>query len=373
MLIECSKRLFGDLAYRTLRPSASYDKKFIWVATEFYDESFEQWILMANVATGFCVATRMEKEGEDPFSLSHLTEKYDNEIILTALRQAFEHEGFDKELIEAYLNSASDIRMVRGTEHQPMMNRLNRWNKLLLEEGEEFHIRASQISAKAIRIDGKQTVPRDAMREVLEEKGEAVSAELVPFATMKVTLRLGAPYKVYRNLEVPLDTTLGKLHEIIQIAFGWDDAHLHEFAAGPYRIGPKEEMESMMFSPFQEEPINEDEITVGEIARSFKRITYTYDFGDNWEHLITFSKRVLRPLGSEVVCTGGKGDTPWEDCGGAGGYQYMMEVLEDPEDEEYEGIREWTNDNSLSRLFFPESINAELKGILSRKKRRRFW
>ena len=56
MLIECSKRLFRDLAYRTLRPSASYDEKFIWVATEFYDESFEQWILMANVATGFCVA-----------------------------------------------------------------------------------------------------------------------------------------------------------------------------------------------------------------------------------------------------------------------------------------------------------------------------
>jgi hypothetical protein len=38
-----------------------------------------------------------------------------------------------------------------------------------------------------------------------------------------------------RQVEVPSDLTLAGLHEIIQILFGWDGAHLYEFVVGRRR------------------------------------------------------------------------------------------------------------------------------------------
>lgn len=34
---------------------------------------------------------------------------------------------------------------------------------------------------------------------------------------------------VWRRIEVPADFTLPQLHSVLQIAFGWEDRHLHEF------------------------------------------------------------------------------------------------------------------------------------------------
>ena len=373
MLIECSAKLFRGFGYRTLRPTASYAERFTWVATGFIDDEYDQWILLANIATGFCVVTREDPDPDEIAALSRLYEKYDDEIILSAMRAAFLREGFDEALIESYLTEGAVITMKSGASAQSMMNRLSRWKKLFEESEEDFTDLASSLSSKAIRIDGNKIVPVEAMKAALESKDSEIAAEMIPMVKMKITLRLPAPYKVYRDLEVPVTASLGKLHEIIQAAFEWDNAHLHEFKAGSYTIGPEEDEADSMFSFFREEPINEDEITVGEIAQSFKQFTYIYDFGDYWEHLITFKKGILRPVGSEVTCTGGKGDTPWEDCGGPGGYMYMMEVLEDPTNAEYEEIKEWTEGDLIPRFFTKEGTNVMLKGILSRPKLSRFF
>jgi len=45
---------------------------------------------------------------------------------------------------------------------------------------------------------------------------------------LKVTLRDIRP-PVWRRLLVPGRMTLGDLHDAIQVAMGWDDAHLHAF------------------------------------------------------------------------------------------------------------------------------------------------
>lgn len=37
----------------------------------------------------------------------------------------------------------------------------------------------------------------------------------------------------------------------------------------------------------------------------------------------------------------GKGQCPPEDCGGSWGYENIKEILENPDDEEYETYREW--------------------------------
>ena len=53
-----------------------------------------------------------------------------------------------------------------------------------------------------------------------------------PVYQIKVGLR-GATPPIWRRLEVPADISLARLHTVIQIAFGWDDSHLHVFET-PY-------------------------------------------------------------------------------------------------------------------------------------------
>ena len=40
---------------------------------------------------------------------------------------------------------------------------------------------------------------------------------------------------IWRRLRLPASTTLAQLHQVIQVAFGWEDAHLHAFEIGGRR------------------------------------------------------------------------------------------------------------------------------------------
>jgi hypothetical protein len=37
---------------------------------------------------------------------------------------------------------------------------------------------------------------------------------------------------IWRRVFVPQSVTLAKLHQVIQIAMGWTNSHLHEFTIG---------------------------------------------------------------------------------------------------------------------------------------------
>jgi len=48
---------------------------------------------------------------------------------------------------------------------------------------------------------------------------------------IKVTL-LGSDPKIWRRLLVPANLTLAALHNVLQVAMGWDSSHLYEFRKG---------------------------------------------------------------------------------------------------------------------------------------------
>ena len=45
---------------------------------------------------------------------------------------------------------------------------------------------------------------------------------------IKFALR-GVSPMVWRRMKIPGNTSLAKLHDIIQLIFDWDDTHLHQF------------------------------------------------------------------------------------------------------------------------------------------------
>lgn len=52
-----------------------------------------------------------------------------------------------------------------------------------------------------------------------------------PVYQLKVTLDCIKP-RIWRRLVVPSDIMLDKLHEVLQVAMGWTNSHLHQFIVG---------------------------------------------------------------------------------------------------------------------------------------------
>jgi hypothetical protein len=187
--------------------------------------------------------------------------------------------------------------------------------------------------------------------------GDGSTVEDGALLQLKVTLRGVSKPPVWRRVLVPATITLGDLHEVIASAMGWGGGHLHVFSDGAVEYGtPDGEL------GFEDE----DAIALDEVlSEPGDRITYTYDFGDDWEHDIRLEK-VLPPDPGAVVpaCLAGKGACPPEDCGGAWGYADLKEAIADPAHDEHAELLGWLGLDDPSDFapaaFDLDSANARL-------------
>ena len=123
---------------------------------------------------------------------------------------------------------------------------------------------------------------------------------------LKVALRHSRP-PIWRTVQVPLQFTLGDLHRIIQVLFGWDGDHLHDFTVGTTRYS----------DPFFEldETEDEEEVRLRNAfpADSRKSVIYEYDFATSWVHEITREKVFeIDPARSYPACVAFSGEQPVE-------------------------------------------------------------
>ena len=83
---------------------------------------------------------------------------------------------------------------------------------------------------------------------------------------------------------------------------------------------------------------NERSITLCDVApRTGDRFTYTYDFGDDCEHVIVVEKLVPRATGTRYPrCADGGRACPPEDCGGVRGNHEMLCAARETGCEEHE-------------------------------------
>ncbi len=93
---------------------------------------------------------------------------------------------------------------------------------------------------------------------------------------LKIVLRDVSPM-VWRRVVVNGGTTLAELHDVIQVAMGWEDEHLHRFHVhgqdhGLAKIG------TAGFGNPRGTRLIDLRLRVGE------RFTYEYNFHGPWEH-----------------------------------------------------------------------------------------
>jgi hypothetical protein len=141
---------------------------------------------------------------------------------------------------------------------------------------------------------------------------------------------------------------------------GWENRHLFEFNINGLRIGePHEDDEGWGGKLI-------DSLTVplaSMIKTTKEKFTYTYDFGDDWVHMIKVEK--FLPKDEKVnysVCIGGELNCPPEDCGGIWGFYDLLEKIKDKQHPEYRELIDW-----LGGKYNPEHFDIDLvnKTLLS--------
>ena len=77
-----------------------------------------------------------------------------------------------------------------------------------------------------------------------------------------------------------------------------------------------------------------------------KTLHYTYDFGDDWEHVVRIERFTdPDPAASYPVLISASGRCPPEDVGGFPGYEEFLAAIADPDHEHHEEISEWWPDD----------------------------
>ncbi|MGI8745460.1 MAG: plasmid pRiA4b ORF-3 family protein [Bryobacteraceae bacterium] len=182
---------------------------------------------------------------------------------------------------------------------------------------------------------------------------------------LKMTLR-GAKPPIWRRLLVPSGMTFAQLHNVLQVAMGWANYHLHEFEIGKQRIGvPGPEDDFMDMPPLRNERTVRLFSVLDKVGAKGR---YTYDFGDSWEHSISIEKvRAPEPGAAYPVCTGGAGKAPPEDCGGIPGFYDLLDILNDPKHEEHAAMREWVGGYFDPTAFSIDEVNRELGAMRRRR------
>jgi hypothetical protein len=171
--------------------------------------------------------------------------------------------------------------------------------------------------------------------------------------TVKVTLR-GSKPPIWRRLVMPASSSLADLNVAIQSSMGWGNCHLHAFQVDGRAYGDRSTMDDVA---------DESRLTLnGLMTAGTHRFSYTYDFGDNWKHIITIEKVTYTETPPPCpICIAGKRACPPEDSGGIWGYYRFLEVLADPSHPEHADMKDWIEDDFDPEAFEPDDANVMLR------------
>lgn len=134
---------------------------------------------------------------------------------------------------------------------------------------------------------------------------------MAKYITLNIDLE-DAPYPVSRQLLVPANIDLYRLHYYIQLAMGWQNSHLHLF---------KTAEGCFSHSEIEDNYFDDDLPTMGarlstQLKRQGDSLLYVYDFGDDWQHIVTHAGSSIQPHNTSVKIIAAAGACPAEDSGG---------------------------------------------------------
>jgi hypothetical protein len=175
--------------------------------------------------------------------------------------------------------------------------------------------------------------------------------------TLRLTVASIQP-RIWRRLLVRETMWLSRLHESIQVLFGWYDYQSHVFFVGEKRYGSPMEQDGVVIE-------DDRDVTLADVHLSeHDGLAYDYLFAEGWHVDIRMEKTAAFAKGAGFPrCVAGERAGPPEDCGGIEAYKDMLYCLKHPETDLGCEWREW-----LGPGYDPEkcdlgAINKALKRL----------
>jgi Plasmid pRiA4b ORF-3-like protein len=169
---------------------------------------------------------------------------------------------------------------------------------------------------------------------------------------------------VWRRVDVPLTITMRGLHDVIQAVMPFENCHLFQFDVGDKRYG-KPDPEWDYGTPM----LDAKNVKLGSLVeRGIVQLSYTYYFGDNWEHTVTIeSTAVADPALDYPRYVEGARRAPPEDVGGIPGFEEFIKAVTKPRHPNYKRLITW-----YGRNFDPDdidllTINARIGKLVRRR------
>lgn len=375
MLIQCTKKLLDKIGIKE-NELVSRDNN------DRFPENFNAWhanIITINRRKAIIL---MNNETRYPVVIYRPVKKDFTNIktlILEAITEALRIEGVSQVVIDAYIEGNKEVSFSK-TANATMIGKLN--NTVKDVEIREEYLDAEtkiqrEISLQAGRMiqtyDEKHDYgfPIEKTLECLEliyesDKKGVLDVELYQ---LKIKLNLEG-YSVWRRVLVPSTYSFRQLHNIIQTVFDWQNYHLHDFIVirtddKPLNIIMDDNPNLLELLDYEIFDIRQ-ECFVGleEVFPELTEVIYLYDFGDSWEHMITFEK-IVKSNELEAKILDGEGERPPEDVGGSGGYDEYLRVMANEQDPSHEDMKLWAEDQA-ERKFSNEKINERLKEVIGR-------
>ncbi|KAL8767605.1 MAG: hypothetical protein Q9209_005935 [Squamulea sp. 1 TL-2023] len=190
-----------------------------------------------------------------------------------------------------------------------------------------------------------------------------------PNYLLTVAMILSHDPMITRFLSVPPTLTFDKFHQVLQIAFGWANCHMHAFNV-EVEVEVEVKKDRIIPQPvlilqntldgddddlgFWPKPQNEKKWTLRDVfereewekedGKKIKvsnkpgaqlHLRYEYDIGDGWDHQINLLGRAEKnlhdvlggPGAPAILCLGGEGHPCAEDCGSEPGWEDLKDAF----------------------------------------------
>ena len=377
MFIQCTKALLDKMEI----------KKSEFVSPEGYDtfpDSVMAWhahfvtvdrrkaIVLMNNETRYSVVIYRPKK-QDFAKIKNL--------IFEAIAEAFRMEGVRKEVIDVYMAKAGEISFSK-TANRSLVAKMNNvvrdigFFQEYLDEETRIQRYISMVTGRLIQLSGTEDpfFPYEKMLECLAavygiDENETVEEILdIDLYQLRIQIDLEG-HDIWRRVLVPSTYSFRHLHRIIQIVFDWQNYHLHDFNVErgedkPLKIVMNNDPEMVEYLDFDKIDIKQEQfVLLEDVFPKFGKVVYEYDFGDSWQHTITFEK-VVKSKTLQATYLDGNGERPPEDVGGAGGFEEYLSMMADEKHPRHKEIKAWA-ESQKERKLSREKINQRLKRVMN--------